>query len=439
MCRWIAYIGAEPILMEDLIERPEHSLLKQVHLHYLPGIQHPAADSGVGSWNAHLNADGWGIGWYSREQSKYRTEDSVDPHTGKVQRVKLPPFMPTVLRSVMPPVHDLTLRSVAKTIESNVVFGHIRATVGSPVALPNCHPFAFGRWLLMHNGAVGGFFDAQDAIRAQLSRAARLNIQGTTDTETVAALFFSLLEPSGPWLHSHSIPDIVEVLHETIRRLITLCTPADGRGWVEPDGKTPRSWISLNLAITDGEKFVALRFAYPKQREAPSLYWSTTAGSAFDRRFKTHPDGGHDVGKLPREHHAPHLIVASEPMTHQEHEWKLMKPGEIIAYDRVTNSLIPLTLRLGLHEEHDRASLPSRRRASVSHHSRTGSIPPTVLHRAHNDPTNSNPAFPVLPRSRAQSVSSTASSDDQDGGVSLHGHEGSYVSPELRQQFSGRR
>ncbi|GAA6044172.1 hypothetical protein JCM8097_007218 [Rhodosporidiobolus ruineniae] len=333
MCRWIAYFSEQPILITDVIERPEHSLLKQIDLHFLPGIQHPAADSGLGSMNALTNVDGWGLAWYSDVQAKYRTEDRIDPRTGQVRRVELPKLMPTVLKSVLLPVHDLNLRSVAKTVESSVVFGHMCATVGSPVAVPNCHPFQFGRWSFMHNGAVGPFSTSQDAIRSLLSPATRDRIQGTTDTETVAALFFTHLEPHGPWYSSHSLSDIVDALRRTIMDLIRICTPS--KGWHLNDGRTPRTWLSLNLAITDGERFVALRYAYPSEREPPSLYWSSVGGSALDRRYKVHPSGGTDIGPVPNEQHLPHVVVASEPMTREKaDQWHKMQSGQLLMVDK---------------------------------------------------------------------------------------------------------
>ncbi|GAA5835972.1 hypothetical protein JCM11251_006617 [Rhodosporidiobolus azoricus] len=284
------------------IERPTHSLLKQVHLHYLPGIQAPPADSGHGSWNARLNADGWGIGWYSPSQTKYRTADTLDAHTGRVHRVKLPPHMPTVLRSVIPPLHDLNLRSVAQTTESEVVFGHIRAAPSAASLMlktrsePSCPGGAAQHcWNDRYRDSCRPLFHPRRAPRS------------------VANLPPPLLLPlRRPLDRPH--PD-------------QHCTPPSG-SWLDLNTGQSTSWISLNLAITDGDKFVALRFAYPQEREAPSLYWSRTAGSAFNRLYRTHPDGGRDVGKIPREDHAPHFIVASEPMTMQHHEWTLMKNGD---------------------------------------------------------------------------------------------------------------
>jgi predicted glutamine amidotransferase len=54
MCRWMAYSG-EPILADDLLFRPKHSIIDQ-SLH--------AEQSGFTT-----NGDGFGIGWYDSDNS----------------------------------------------------------------------------------------------------------------------------------------------------------------------------------------------------------------------------------------------------------------------------------------------------------------------------------------------------------------------------------
>src|SRR3954467_12350090 len=50
MCRWLAYLGA-PVLVHDLLYRPEHSLIVQ-SLHSTLGAE-------------ATNGDGFGLGWYT--------------------------------------------------------------------------------------------------------------------------------------------------------------------------------------------------------------------------------------------------------------------------------------------------------------------------------------------------------------------------------------
>ena len=56
MCRWLAYSGS-PVLLDDLLFRPDHSLIDQ-SLHSRLGA-------------TTTNGDGFGIGWYGAgEQGK---------------------------------------------------------------------------------------------------------------------------------------------------------------------------------------------------------------------------------------------------------------------------------------------------------------------------------------------------------------------------------
>jgi len=118
MCRWLAYSGS-PLSIEDLLYRPEHSLIDQ-SLHSRLGAE-------------TTNGDGFGVGWYG------------DGDT------------PGVYRSIEPAWNDRNLRDLAAHIRSPLVLAHVRAAIGSAVQQTNCHPFQHGRWLFMHNGFIGDF------------------------------------------------------------------------------------------------------------------------------------------------------------------------------------------------------------------------------------------------------------------------------------------
>src|SRR2546423_2187863 len=102
MCRWLAYSGS-PILIEELLYRPAHSLIDQ-SLHSRLGAE-------------TTNGDGFGVGWYA------------------------PTGAPAVFRSIEPAWNDRNLRELAGHVSSPVVFAIIRAATGTPVQTMNCHPF----------------------------------------------------------------------------------------------------------------------------------------------------------------------------------------------------------------------------------------------------------------------------------------------------------
>jgi len=156
MCRWLAYSGA-PLYLEELIFRPEHSLIDQ-------------------SLSAHsgptpTNGDGFGIGWYGSKDT------------------------PGVYKDIQPAWNDINLRHLAGQIRSHMFVAHVRAaTGGTPVQQTNCHPFRNGRWLFLHNGRIHEF----DRIRRDLDFAVRPDlynlIEGSTDSEVMfhLALTFGL-------------------------------------------------------------------------------------------------------------------------------------------------------------------------------------------------------------------------------------------------------
>jgi glutamine amidotransferase len=151
MCRWLAYSGS-PVLMEDLLYKPEHSLIVQ-SMHSTMGAE-------------TTNGDGFGVGWYGTKET------------------------PGIFRSTEPAWNDWNLRDLAGHISSTRVFAHIRAAIGSPVQQTNCHPFRHGRWLFMHNGFIDGFATMKRELAMAVEPDLYADIQGTTDSEL---LFFLAL------------------------------------------------------------------------------------------------------------------------------------------------------------------------------------------------------------------------------------------------------
>ncbi len=69
----------------------------------------------------------------------------------------------------------------------------VRAAMpGMPVSEQNCHPFQWGRYLFMHNGAVGGFMRIRRALLATLSNAAYDTVQVTPACSVCTALSHAL-------------------------------------------------------------------------------------------------------------------------------------------------------------------------------------------------------------------------------------------------------
>ena len=236
MCRWIVSVTPQgvTIRLSDILSKPAHSLVRQSHdASYHPGFS--------GRNNAHLNADGFGVAFYTTD--------------GRA----------CLYKSIYPAWSDPNLREIIESVESGCIFGHVRAaSPGSVVSYENCHPFKFGKLTLMHNGHVENFSSLRRALLSKLTDEAFKAIKGLTDSEHVFALLLSRLnDPSRK--SSFSPEELSVAIEETILDVLDLLKQANVTG----------GFTSLNLALTDGETVVCTRYCdkFP-EIPPPSLYFS---------------------------------------------------------------------------------------------------------------------------------------------------------------------
>lgn len=211
MCRFLAYSG-QPILMEDLVAHPAHSLVHQ-SLH--------ATEA-----KAETNGDGFGIGWYGERPE------------------------PGLYREVRPAWSDENLRSLCAQIRSRLFFAHVRAATGTATTRANCHPFAAGRFLFMHNGQIGGYRSIRRRVEALIPDGIYHQRAGTTDSE---AIFLAAL---GAGLED----DPAGAISATLGRIL---------GEMEWSGVTAA--LRFTAALTDGERLWAFRWA--SDGHPPTLYF----------------------------------------------------------------------------------------------------------------------------------------------------------------------
>jgi predicted glutamine amidotransferase len=119
---------------------------------------------------ARVNGDGFGLGWYG---------DYPEPG---------------LYREIRPAWSDENLRYLCRHLRSHLFFAHVRAATGTPITRVNCHPFASGVWLFMHNGFVGGWNRVRRRVEAMIPDALYPSRIGTTDSE---ALFLAIMGQGG--------------------------------------------------------------------------------------------------------------------------------------------------------------------------------------------------------------------------------------------------
>jgi glutamine amidotransferase len=226
MCRWLAYSGS-PILLEELLLKPAHSLIDQ-SLHSKLGA-------------TTTNGDGFGIGWYGAEDT------------------------PGVFHSVEPAWNDHNLRELAQHLTSPLVFAHIRASTGSAIQQTNCHPFRNGRWLWMHNGLIREFNSVKRDLAFAVDPSLYPLIEGSTDSELFFYLALSLgLEDDPP---------------SAVERAV---------GFIEATGHAHgvEHPVQMTVATSDGVSLWAFR--YSSERNSRSLFYSTDV-ETLRAQYPDHP------------------------------------------------------------------------------------------------------------------------------------------------------
>jgi ergothioneine biosynthesis protein EgtC len=208
MCRLLAYLGP-PARLDELLLTPSHSLVVQSH-------------SPREMATAVLNADGFGVSWY--------TEESAEP---------------ALYRSVMPMWSDDNLPRMARHLRSGCVLANVRsATPGIDISIANTQPFVHGRLAFAHNGYIRDFKrTAARRLREGLSDEAHAALGGTSDSEHVFAHLLDAMgtAPAGDMA-------LVDAVRRSLGDLSEILTGLD----------VP---ALLNVAVTDGSQVVAARHA----------------------------------------------------------------------------------------------------------------------------------------------------------------------------------
>jgi len=216
MCRWIAYRG-ETTALEHYVTEPSHSLISQ-SIHALEST-------------ASVNGDGFGLGWYGTHPE------------------------PGLYRELRPAWSDENLRYLCRHLQSHLFFAHVRAATGTPVTRPNCHPFACGRWMFMHNGFVGGWNRLRRQVEALIPDKLYPSRIGTTDSE---ALFLAIM--------GAGMNDPVAATTQTLARLAALV------GQTEPADR-----LRFTAALSNGQDLYAFRYAVNDR--ANTLYYREEANN----------------------------------------------------------------------------------------------------------------------------------------------------------------
>jgi glutamine amidotransferase len=194
MCRHLAYLG-EPVPIRRLVVDPPFGLYRQS---WAPRLQR----------HGTVNADGFGVGWYAdgdEVPARYRREGPIWA--------------------------DASFADLARVVRTRALLAAVRsATEGCAAGETAAAPFAAGRWLFSHNGALPGWPGQYGPLAAELPPAELLSLEARSDSALVWALVLHRL---------HAGAELGEALAETVREVAKY---GDAR---------------LNLLLTDGTSIAA--------------------------------------------------------------------------------------------------------------------------------------------------------------------------------------
>lgn len=256
--------------------RPENSIVHQSR----NAIYHPGVCDDLHKRNIRVNGDGFGLAWYSSEEGVLKGS--------------------CVFRLITPAWSSENLRNICDHIHAPVFFAHVRAAtdgnacfeeqIRARISAENCHPFHYKRYTFMHNGGVAQFDRMKRSLINMLAEEIYHNIEGSTDSEHLFALFLSMLQDTDRQI---SVQEFAEAVNKTISTLLELSQSLDIH---EPS--------SLNIVVSDGVHVIATRYRCGNS-QPPSLYYNYGAGfscegSSFrcSNRF------------APKE-----IVIASEPLS----------------------------------------------------------------------------------------------------------------------------
>lgn len=272
MCRFAAYMGNEEILLNELLDNPENSLISQ---------SRQAREGKLG-----LNADGFGVGWYQPETSD----------------------IPGVYRSIKPAWNDDNLISLGSVIKSKCFIGHVRASTVGDLTEINCHPFSHKHFMFVHNGTIREFPLLKRKISRMLTDEFYNVIHGNTDSE----YFFALLMQK---LHDfddiNQISNMKKAVIESIKIINELQQSLDGE-----------TFCRINSVFSNGHGLVITKYVSDIDHKPMSLHYNTGAYVIEDsddemlmQPFKKTPDA---------------FIVSSEPLTDYKKEWVEIETNTIM-------------------------------------------------------------------------------------------------------------
>jgi glutamine amidotransferase len=280
MCRVLAYLG-EPILLEDLLYKPDVSFVNQTHKAALLSRLN-LAGSGFLAWDAHSER----------------------------------PELPFIYRSTQLAIYDRNLRALAAKVRATCLLGHLRGVaydIRAVINEQNLHPFLFdgARLALAHNGQLARFDEVKFALLPKIKPELARAVRGTTDSEWFYALLLSQLPDP------HADLGAQDICRGVIAALRVVAATRRELGI--------RTFSPMNLFLSDGNDLVAACYTFglghyeglgddyhpPDEKTLRIWYTMGRSYGLYDGEWRMQCAGTD----------ASSFIVASEPLTQDHSTW----------------------------------------------------------------------------------------------------------------------
>eukprot|EP01053_Blabericola_migrator_P008995 Blabericola_migrator_1__8994@NODE_478_length_8196_cov_107_510026_g372_i0_p1_GENE_NODE_478_length_8196_cov_107_510026_g372_i0NODE_478_length_8196_cov_107_510026_g372_i0_p1_ORF_typecomplete_len1542_score239_03GATase_4/PF13230_6/4_4e41GATase_4/PF13230_6/1_8e03Peptidase_M20/PF01546_28/1_6e34WD40/PF00400_32/0_54WD40/PF00400_32/0_12WD40/PF00400_32/4e07WD40/PF00400_32/2_8M20_dimer/PF07687_14/1_5e13GATase_6/PF13522_6/8_1e12WD40_like/PF17005_5/4_2e02WD40_like/PF17005_5/8e09ANAPC4_WD40/PF12894_7/7_2ANAPC4 len=223
----------EAILLGDIVTRPKLGII------YQSFNCHERIPRDEPRWayeKSTLNGDGFGVGWYPCKEMAHLLGENKNP---------------CVFTSLKPAWGDRNLRQIAEKTASPLIFAHVRAAgPGSgPPTEANCHPFVYGRFLFMHNGAIGDWRNMRRELLSNLKTSHAFDFAMENNPIDSVLLFALVIDQLDPKRDEYSINELRSFMEKMIS---TICVAADKLRVEDVN--------YLNCCMSDGNNIVASRF-----------------------------------------------------------------------------------------------------------------------------------------------------------------------------------
>jgi predicted glutamine amidotransferase len=318
MCRHLAYLGP-PVALADIVTRPPNGLYEQS---WAPRRQR----------NGTVNADGFGLGWYpggdsepasgvgsgAESQARPESEPAAESQAG----------LPARYRRAVPIWADPNLPDLTRAIRSPAVLAAVRdATEGTAQDETAAAPYADGRWLFSHNGAVPDWERLVEDLAERIEARELLGLEARCDS----ALLWALLS----------------------RRLREGESAEDALASLTARTAAIRPGARLNFLLTDGRTIFATRCG-------DTLWYRTGPQSVCVASEPDSAGSGVQHGARHRAHHgagAHHGDAVGE----LEGSWQEVPDGSLLVATASTVRTVPLVPLTALPPAEDAGSIHARR------------------------------------------------------------------------------